>query len=49
MEHLSPSQRDAVNQLQALTNGGDVDVTIDVLESVNWDVQVSAVITSSYH
>lgn len=49
MEHLSPSQRDAVNQLQALTNGGDVDVTIDVLESVNWDVQVGAIIMFTYH
>ena len=39
-EGLSPSQQAALDQLQALTNGGDVDVAIGVLESVQWDVQV---------
>lgn len=38
---LSPTQRQALDQLQALTNGGDVDVAISMLESVGWDVQVS--------
>lgn len=38
---LSPSQKEAVGQLQALTNGGDMDVAISVLDSVDWDVQVS--------
>ena len=38
---LSSSQQEALSQLQALTNGGDTEVTIGVLESVGWDVQVS--------
>lgn len=38
---LSLSQQAAVAQLQALTNGGDVEVAIGVLASVDWDVQVS--------
>lgn len=38
---LSSSQKEALSQLQALTNGGDMDVAISVLESVEWDVQVS--------
>lgn len=38
---LSPSQRQALNQLQAVTNGGDAEVAIGVLDSVGWDVQVS--------
>lgn len=38
---LSSSQQAAVAQLQALTNGGDVEVAIGVLASVDWDVQVS--------
>jgi FAS-associated factor 2 len=42
MDHdtLSSSQTEALSQLQALTNGGDVEVAISVLESVEWDVQV---------
>lgn len=36
---LSPSQKEAVDQLQALTNGGDVEVAMNVLGSVEWDVQ----------
>ncbi|KAI0338357.1 hypothetical protein BDW22DRAFT_1348495 [Trametopsis cervina] len=37
---LSPSQQEALDQLQALTNGGDVEVAIGVLDSAGWDVQV---------
>ena len=37
---LSPTQRTALGQLQALTNGGDPEVAVGVLESVDWDVQV---------
>ena len=37
---LTPAQRDALAQLQALTNGGDTEVSIGVLASVDWDVQV---------
>lgn len=37
---LLPSQRDALAQLQVLTNGGDQEVAMNVLESVNWDIQV---------
>lgn len=39
---LSFSQREALSQLQALTNGGDTEVAIGVLDSCGWDVQVSA-------
>jgi hypothetical protein len=38
---LTPSQAAALEQLQAITNGGDTDVAMDVLASVGWDVQVS--------
>ena len=38
---LTPSQTAALEQLQAITNGGDPDVAIGVLASVDWDVQVS--------
>lgn len=38
---LTPSQAAALEQLQAITNGGDPDVAIGVLASVGWDVQVS--------
>lgn len=37
---LTPSQAAALEQLQAITNGGDLDVAMDVLASVGWDVQV---------
>lgn len=40
MDTLSASQREALSQLQALTNGGDAEVAISVLQSVDWDVQV---------
>ncbi|KAH8079062.1 hypothetical protein BXZ70DRAFT_651227 [Cristinia sonorae] len=39
---LSHSQRQALGQLQALTNGGDEEVAIGVLDSVGWDVQRAA-------
>ncbi|OBZ77554.1 UBX domain-containing protein 3 [Grifola frondosa] len=39
---LSQSQKDALSQLQTLTNGGDVEVAKSVLESVDWDVQRAA-------
>jgi len=38
---LTPSQTAALEQLQVITNGGDPDVAIGVLASVDWDVQVS--------
>lgn len=44
---LSSSQKEALSQLQALTNGGDVEVAIGVLDSVEWDVQVSIVLRAS--
>ena len=40
VDSLSPAQKDALAQLQALTNGGDAEVSIGVLASVDWDVQV---------
>lgn len=40
MDSLTPSQLEALNQLRDLTNGGDDDVSIGVLSSVDWDVQV---------
>ncbi|KAI1792217.1 hypothetical protein LXA43DRAFT_1007112 [Ganoderma leucocontextum] len=42
VDSLSPAQRDALAQLQALTNGGDAEVSIGVLASVDWDVQRAA-------
>lgn len=39
-ESLTPSQRNALDQLQTLTAGGDPEVAIGVLSSVDWDVQV---------
>ncbi|KAI0683522.1 hypothetical protein C8Q76DRAFT_762755 [Earliella scabrosa] len=42
VDSLSPAQRDALAQLQALTNGGDAGVAIGVLSSVDWDVQRAA-------
>ncbi|KAI0666425.1 hypothetical protein C8Q78DRAFT_1083037 [Trametes maxima] len=41
-DHLTPTQTAALEQLQALTNGGDTDVAIGVLASVDWDVQRAA-------
>ncbi|KAJ7078398.1 hypothetical protein C8R43DRAFT_1083342 [Mycena crocata] len=39
---LSESQQAALSQLRDLTNGGDDDVAVSVLESVDWDVQRAA-------
>ena len=44
VDSLSPAQRDALAQLQTLTNGGDAEVAIGVLSSVDWDVQVCMLI-----
>ena len=41
VDTLSASQKEALAQLQAIMDGGDADVAISVLDSVNWDVQVS--------
>ncbi|TFK68044.1 hypothetical protein BDN72DRAFT_62871 [Pluteus cervinus] len=42
MDTLTDYQRGCVTQLRDLTAGGDDDVSIDVLRSVNWDVQRAA-------
>ena len=39
-DSLSQTQKDALAQLQALMDGGDEDVAMGVLQSVDWDVQV---------
>ena len=41
VEALSATQKEALAQLQAIMDGGDADVAIGILESVDWDVQVS--------
>lgn len=40
MDALTGEQRTALAQLEAITNGADLDTQISLLESVNWDVQV---------
>lgn len=40
MDSLNDDQRYALSQLRELTNGGDDEAAIIVLESVGWDVQV---------
>ena len=40
MDSLNDDQRYAVSQLRELTNGGDDDAAISILNSVGWDVQV---------
>ncbi|TFK37067.1 hypothetical protein BDQ12DRAFT_221041 [Crucibulum laeve] len=42
MEHLSESQQQALSQLREITNGGDDEVAVGVLSSVEWDVQRAA-------
>ncbi|KAJ6466984.1 hypothetical protein C8R45DRAFT_1079465 [Mycena sanguinolenta] len=42
MSTLSETQQAAVAQLRDLTNGGEDDVAISILESVDWDVQRAA-------
>ncbi|KAJ3829288.1 hypothetical protein EV361DRAFT_865894 [Lentinula raphanica] len=39
---LTPSQASALSQLRDLTNGGDDEVAMDVLSSVDWDIQRAA-------
>ncbi len=38
---LSDSQRQALDQLRELTNGGNDESSISILESVDWNVQVN--------
>ena len=40
LDDLTTSQREALGQLQAITNGADIPSEIAILASVNWDVQV---------
>lgn len=46
VDSLSLTQRDALAQLQTLTNGGDAEVAIGVLSSVDWDVQVCTLVST---
>jgi hypothetical protein len=41
MDHLTEEQKVALEQLQSITNSSDDDVTVSVLQSVDWDVQVN--------
>jgi len=41
MDSLNDDQRYALSQLRELTNGGDDEAAINILESVGWNVQVS--------
>ena len=49
VDTLSPSQRRSLDQLQVLTDGGDPEVAISVLDSVGWDVQVSYSVVQYYN
>ena len=40
MDNLTSEQSDALAQLRAITNGADDEVTVSVLQSVDWDLQV---------
>jgi hypothetical protein len=40
MDNLTDDQRQALNQLRTLTDGADDEVSVNVLSSVDWDVQV---------
>ncbi|KIL64931.1 hypothetical protein M378DRAFT_186568 [Amanita muscaria Koide BX008] len=42
MDALNDNQRHALSQLHELTNGGDDETAINILESVGWDVQQAA-------
>ncbi|KAF9004662.1 hypothetical protein BDQ17DRAFT_1241175 [Cyathus striatus] len=42
MDDLTSQQQAALTQLRELTNGGDDDVAVSVLRSVDWDVQRAA-------
>lgn len=41
LDALTDQEKQALTQLQAITNGADVDTQISLLQSVDWDVQVS--------
>ena len=40
LDTLTDSQREALSQLQAVTERSDVETQLGVLKSVDWDVQV---------
>ncbi|KAF8581450.1 UBX-domain-containing protein [Ramaria rubella] len=42
LDELTTSQREALGQLQAITNGADIPSEIAILSSVGWDVQRAA-------
>ncbi|KAL0057820.1 UBX domain-containing protein 10 [Marasmius tenuissimus] len=42
MDELTDEQKVALNQFREMTNGGDDDVAISMLQSVDWDVQKAA-------
>lgn len=46
MDDLTPEQVAAVAQLRELTNGSDEEVAVNVLRSVDWDVEVSIIMLS---
>ena len=48
LDELTSSQRAALGQLQAITNGADISSEIAILASVNWDVQVTSSRRSIY-
>lgn len=41
MSNLNDTQRRALDQLRELTNGGSDEISISVLQSVDWNVEVS--------
>jgi FAS-associated factor 2 len=49
LDDLTTSQREALGQLQAITNGADIPSEIAILASVNWDVQVGVVTSLPAH
>lgn len=42
MDALTDAEKETLSQLQAITNGADEDIQISLLQSVDWDLQVSA-------
>ncbi|KAG8798693.1 hypothetical protein FRC17_007350, partial [Serendipita sp. 399] len=41
LDALTDSEREKLEQLQAITNGADVDIQISLLQSVDWDLQAA--------
>jgi len=41
IDALTDAEKDTLAQLQAITNGADVDTQISLLQSVDWDLSVS--------